>query len=232
MDTKEFQVGLRFTTPLLGSVPLQKDIFVKYIQTKARELDPELAANEVESIQDVAQRGATGFFKDKDDKAFLFDYQVKGFLNEAAKVLKDTWPRKKKAEMEEGAFDTFIGAKVKNYVFVTPRQIPLMYEGEITQNARPLRGMTAQGPRISLVTSDQVDNASITFNLTVLTLSGLKTEHLVELLSFGKFQGLGGWRTGGWGRFEVTEFEEIYQEEVVLKKPKRVKALRGYPACE
>jgi hypothetical protein len=85
--------------------------------------------------------------------------------------------------------------------------------------------MTAQGPRISLVTSDQVDNASIAFNLTVLTLSGLKTEHMEELLSFGKFQGLGGWRTGGWGRFEVTEFEELYSADMVLK-PKRVKALR------
>jgi hypothetical protein len=143
METREFQVSLKFTTPLLGSVPMQKDIFAKYIQTKARELNPEDAANELESIDDVAQRGATGFFKDKDGKPFLYDYQVKGFLNEAAKVLKDTWPRKKKSEMEEGAFDTFIGAKVKNYVFVTPRVIPLTYVGEITQNSRPLRKLSA-----------------------------------------------------------------------------------------
>jgi hypothetical protein len=219
METQSYKVRLNFTTAILGSVP-HKDIFAKYIQTKARELDPELAKQEVESIQDIEERGATVFFRNKENHPCFLDYQIKGYINEAAGVLKDTWPRKKKSDMGEGDWGTYIGTVVKKYLWVFPRQIPIQFEGEVTQNQRPLRGMTPQGPRVSLVTSEQIENAWIEFEIKTLNLGGLKIEHIEELLSYGQFQGCGQWRTGGHGRFEVAQLEEICGQ-----KPKGVRAL-------
>jgi hypothetical protein len=221
MEIQKYNVELKFITPILGSLPASKEVFTKFIQSKARDLDPEQAEEEIESIADLSERGVTQFYR-RDGKPCLKNYQVKGFLQEAANTLKDQWPRKKKGSDGEG-FATYLSTQVKRYVFIGPTFIPLNFNGEVTWNERPLRGMTQQGPRTSLAKSEQIEDATINFQIEVMTISGIKEEHLQELLSYGKYCGLGQWRSGSYGSFEVVKFE------AASGKPRGIKALRSNP---
>src|SRR5689334_1170656 len=95
---------IRLITEMLGTVPKNRDVYTKYIADKARqqlekdagkdiplasgdeatsEAIEELLKLEPETIQEVEERGWTGFHDTNGDgtgKFFLYDYHVKGFL--------------------------------------------------------------------------------------------------------------------------------------------------------
>ena len=180
------------------------------------------AAEELESIQTIEDRGWTGFFEDADGP-FLLDYMIKGFLCEAARRLKtgDTGGGDEVKQLQD---------KVKGYVFLDRRKVrlprpdsvkewgedeekPLItYDPETKKFRceRPLRAQTAQGPRITVVRSDVIlAGACIEFGLRVLRGGGVTRGILEDILSYGQFQGMGQWRTGGWGRFVVKTLEKV-----------------------
>jgi len=58
MKVEKFDVELTFTEDVLGATPKSKDVYAKFIQTKA----PKGAgAEEPESVQDAEEGGWTGF---------------------------------------------------------------------------------------------------------------------------------------------------------------------------
>src|SRR5581483_2984458 len=188
MDITVYKVKLKFTEDLLGTVPKNKEIYKAFIATKAASRED--AEEEVATVAEIEEKGWTGFHTDEKGP-FLYDYSVKGFLCEAARTLK-----------QHGALKQLMD-KFKRYTFVTPRKI---YLPKIAQdpNERPLRALTAQGPRVALVRSDVVPAGSrIEFQLKVLDQSGIKLPLIKEVLEYGSLMGLGQWRSGGFGRFEV-----------------------------
>lgn len=196
MEATIYNVKLKLTEDMLGTTPKNKEIFAAYIQTKAKELDPELAKEEVENIETVEERGWTTFMKDEKGY-FIYDYMILGFLKEAGRAIKQIGLIKQ------------LQSKVSQFVFVFPRKIRLP---EIAPEPleRSIRGQTAQGPRTFLGRSDYISaGTDLEFQLHVLGQSGLKKPAIKELLSYGQYKGLGQWRNGSYGRFKVVQLKEI-----------------------
>jgi hypothetical protein len=189
---EKYHIELTFTEPLLGTAPLNKELYDTYIATKAPEgID---STGEVDSIEEMTEKGTTGFHRLDDGSPILYDYMVKGFLKDACGMLART--------PESGSSKIRAYKKIiDGLVFVTPRQIPIILNGfEIGILERPLRAQTAQGERIALARSEMIrEGASIAFDLLVL---GQVTESLLrEWLEYGALRGLGQWRNASYGRF-------------------------------
>lgn len=205
VEEKKFRlVGLQ---PLLGGVALDKEIFTKYIATKARDFEKESAKEDVENVIDENEK-VTGFYRDVETgNVIIKGYQIKGFMKEAAKALKD----------QLGLASCV--SKIDNFVFIAEDNIPVMRGGEWIKQPdnfleRPLRGETPQGPRVSLAKSEQICGDWY-IDITVKVIENKKTAKSValdmgvveELLSYGQFKGLLQWRNAGYGSFRIEEIE-------------------------
>lgn len=205
VEEKKFRlVGLQ---PLLGGVALDKEIFTKYIATKARDFEKENAKEDVENVIDENEK-VTGFYRDVETgNVIIKGYQIKGFIKEAAKALKD----------QLGLASCV--SKIDNFVFIAEDNIPVMRGGEWIKQPdnfleRPLRGETPQGPRVSLAKSEQICGDWY-IDITVKVIENKKTAKSIaldigvveELLSYGQFKGLLQWRNAGYGSFRVEEIK-------------------------
>jgi len=100
--------------------------------------------------------------------------------------------------------------KIDRLVFVFPRRVHFMRDGEFIKSPdgmveRPLRAMTMQGPRVTLARSDMLkEGATLKFEIELITnKEGVNKEFIFDLMTYGRFQGLGQWRNGSAGRFIV-----------------------------
>jgi hypothetical protein len=77
-------------------------------------------------------------------------------------------------------------------------------------NERALRAKTAQGPRVTLVRSEQLPEGTCFDCMLEVIESEISDTVLRDLLDQGYRRGFGQWRTGCWGRFvyELTSDEE------------------------
>jgi len=193
-------VTATFTEPLLGSSPLSKDIYSKYIeslQVKRVDALQEGDADEQKTVPEVdTEKGVTGFHRDGVG-LFVYDYAVKGFFKEAGNILKDKLGEKN------------LRSKLDNYLFVFPRRVYLldsdskpigMPHGVLE---RPLRAQTMQGPRVTLAKSEMLNaGTKIAFRVELIDGHPLKhPERIIEaILDYSKYKFLGQWRNGSYGR--------------------------------
>lgn len=146
---KEIKVKLTFTEPVLGTCSGDPDIYTTFIASKspdANTLEDEVAAIGVDG---VVEKGKTIFPKLDDGTPFFYDYQIKGFFKDTCGGL-----RRVKGTVSSGikAFKK----EIDKLVFVEPRNIPILFDGEIGECCRPLRAQTMQGERVSLALSEQI----------------------------------------------------------------------------
>ena len=194
MSESIYEVEIEITEDLLGTISKNKEVYATYIASKAAEI--EQREEEISTVTEIEERGWTGFHTD-DKGPFLYDYVVKGFLCESARTLKQFGALKQLQD------------KFKRYVFVTPRRIRLPQIAEKPLE-RPLRAMTAQGPRVTVTRSDVVTaGARLVFQVTILDGAGITQKCLEKVLDYGKYMGLGQWRSGGFGRFKVIRVDEV-----------------------
>jgi len=189
-----FKVTLTFCQPLLGTVPLNREVYSTYVAAKRPDNDAD-AEEELATIEEELEQGTTGFHK-VDGAPFLYDYQIKGFFKDACSMLR----------REKGSRSSKLTAHKKiidGMVFVYPRRIPIELSGPITYVERPLRAQTAQGERIALARSEAAPEGS-KISFTVKIRGGMTGEDLREWLEYGADRGLGQWRNSGAGRFEFT----------------------------
>lgn len=194
-----YKIRITLIEDLLGTVPKNKELYTDYIASKrppaSVENQPEGVDDELDAVPEsikVEENVGTGFFTDADG-IYLYDYQFKGFLKEAANNLKD----------QLGIMA--LKSKVDNFVFVSPRNI-FLQEAPNDIFERPLRGMTPTGPRVALAKSDRVyKGLSFEIEITVLAHAEINQAVLETLLDYGIFKGIGQFRNGGWGRI-VWEF--------------------------
>jgi hypothetical protein len=188
----KYRVTLTFTEPLLGTAPLNKELYGDYIATKAPEGTD--TGDEIETVEELTEKGTTGFHRLADGTPILYDYVVRGFFKDACGML---------ARAPESG-----SAKLRAYrkvidglMFVTPRRLPIALNGgAIGIMERPLRAQTAQGERVALARSEMVpEGASIAFD--VLILGQVTAALLREWLEYGALRGLGQWRNASYGRF-------------------------------
>jgi hypothetical protein len=186
----EYAVTIRLIEPMLGTVPKDAEVYSTYIESRKPK---EISENESETVDVSEERGWTGFHKDAEGY-FLYDYIVLGFCKEAANILKDVLGVKA------------LRKKVENYVMVKPRRIRLPEPKGALE--RPLRAQTMQGERVTLARSDYIaEGTELSFVLDVLGHKEITEDVLRKLLEYGTRKGLGQWRNGGFGRFEVVRFQ-------------------------
>jgi len=193
----QFVVTVTFTEPLLGAVPMNKELYGDYIATKAPTAEP--PEDEMTSVVELTEKGTTGFHR-VDGIPILYDYVIKGFFKEACSMLRRC-PGTVSSKMT--AFKKIIDG----LVFIEPRQMPISVVGEIGILERPLRAQTAQGERIALARSEMLGRGS-SMTFTVKTLGSVVSEDtLREWLDYGALHGLGQWRNASYGSFtyELTE---------------------------
>jgi hypothetical protein len=217
----KYSVKIKVIDELLASAPANQDVYKKYIESRAKEEKPDevatLPAEEQEKV------GWSVFHQDYSG-LFIFDYMIRGFLKEAASSV-------------SGKAITAYKSKIDRFCFVMPRRIYMLrIGGEIlkpysrTQQTeeyceRPIRAMTAQGPRVSLKRSNLVRNVEFVFEVWVLPLGQREiTEKVLRSwLEYGQYQGLGEWRSGSYGRFTY-ELAVIEKGTPLVEDPKKDKA--------
>lgn len=190
MQTVQKHVKVKLTEDLLGTIPMNREVYSAYIES----LKPkDNAEDESENVTEREESGWTTFLRDKERGLYVYDYYVKGFFKNAANVLKSDLKIKN------------LRSKVSDLLFVTPRKIYLNCKEPDFILERPLRAQTAQGPRITLAKSDAIKAGKIIeFDVILLTAKGeLKPDIIEKLLEYGKLQGFGQFRNGGYGRSEV-----------------------------
>lgn len=192
METREY--NLTFFENLLGGVPLRKELYKNHVATTemANDIHDEEFADELSMVRE-ADEIMTGFYSDSEG-VYLMDYQIKGFMKEAGNILKDIVKIKA------------LKSKLDNFLFITPRHIWLA-EKPSGLLERPLRGMTARGPRIALAKSEYVKAPlTIKIGIQMIPHKELNFEVIETLLGYGELKGIGQWRNGSYGRFK---FERI-----------------------
>lgn len=209
-DKSEYDVKIKLLEPMLGTLPLQESIWESYMagkMTKQAKKDG-LSASEIkERIEadldclpdelDTA-KGLTGFLRNAAGEPVVNDYFIKGFFKSAAHCLKQYGTTKQLQD------------KVRKYLFITPRQIVVgKPDEELAVVERPLRAQTPQGERTAIARSQAIPaGREIAFRITVL--QEMLTDDLVKgLLEYGSFMGLGQFRSGSYGQFEVVKFKEL-----------------------
>lgn len=201
---KKIKVKLTFTEPVLGTWPANPNVAREFIASKAPDaatVEDEVAALGADA---VADKGMTVFPRDPDGRPIFYDYQIKGFFKDSCGMLSriggKTETGKKKAVNESGRITAY-KKTIDGLIFVEPRMIPIVFDGEIGDCQRPLRAQTAQGERISLANSEEIPaGATCEFSVTLLDESHEKA--VLEWLDYGSMRGIGQWRNSGNGRFD------------------------------
>ncbi len=188
----DLKVKLTFIENVLGLLPGNPKIYRSYIASKAPDastLEDEVADLGVDK---VVENGSTVFPREN-GVPYFYDYQVKGFFKDACGALRRA--------------PSYASASVKSYkkiidglVFVFPRKIPVLFEGEMGICERSLRASTPQGERIGLAISEEIP-AGATMEFTVSCMNAEDLDLVREWLDYGYYRGLGQWRNSGKGRF-------------------------------
>lgn len=185
-----YTVTLTTTEPILGTAPLNKELYAEYIASRINDVD---VLDEIDSVPDAIEKGTTGFHRDANGAPILYDYVIKGFFKDAAGMLR-------RVDGTKSSKLTSYKKVIDGLVFARPRTIPIVTTEEVGILERPLRAQTAQGERVALSRSEMIAaGATITFTLDLL--SDKLEPAIREWLDYGANRGLGQWRNGGYGTF-------------------------------
>ena len=224
---ENINVKITFLEGPLGTAPNDEDVYRNFIGSKAPDatsLEDEVAALGADA---VAEKGMTVFPRDGKGNPIFWDYQIKGFFKDSCQMLgrvggKDESGKKKK--VNESSKLTAYKKIIDGLIFITPRQIPIHMDGEMTVCQRPLRAQTMQGERVTLAMSEECPAASTIF----FTVSCLSPEHAAavrEWLNYGFLRGLGQWRNSGRGKFVWEELDKngaVIGGNAALSDPERL----------
>jgi hypothetical protein len=192
MDT--YKIRITFIEPILGTVPKDKDIYESYIASKAALTDEQIA-EELATVENVEEKGWTGFHTTPDGDPMIYNYMIKGFLKAACGSMR-------RVSGTKSAKLTAYKKIIDGLVFVEPRTITLSIPDgqEMGILERPLRAQTAQGERVTLARSDTCP-AGTQAEFEIKVLGGVTKGLLIEWLDYGQFNGLGQWRNASYGSF-------------------------------
>jgi len=202
------KVRITLVQEMLGTRNANPDVQLEHIIKKSgdeariqEELEatpPEDTVAKMTTVFPRMPEGMTGA-----GKPIMWDYQMKGFLKEAARTLaelvKDVRIGKSKFSKltSNRLFDCMVG--------VYPRHILLNGEmGPI--ETRPLRVESWNGTRVALAASETM-KAGTTFDVEIRALSDDLDPIIEQCLDYGAFKGLLQWRNAGFGRFTWARIE-------------------------
>lgn len=190
-------------SPILGSQPANEAIRTQFIASKAPDSDLSEEERELFEADERQTRGLSVFARDPEhnDQVILLDYMVRGFFKAALAALQKQLGVKS------------YKSKVDKYLFVSPRRIPLLRNGqpiyeEDDEYERPLRADTPKGPRVGLQASERIETPwSIDIELRLIAndesakSKSLSWKAVETALDYGALSGLGQFRNGSFGTF-------------------------------
>lgn len=196
MELKEMKIRITFTEPMLGTASANPDLHREFIAEKAP--TPEETGEEMQALnaEETFEKSMTVFPRNAEGQPILWNYQIEGFFKDACGMLKrvgDSESAKIKAYKKE----------IDGLIFVEERQIPIQTDKPIAILQRPLRAQTAQGERVALASSEQIEAGAV-IEFTIGMLIDRK-KAVREWLDYGKLRGIGQWRNSGMGRFTWEE---------------------------
>lgn len=204
------KIKITLTEEMLGTKAANHDVFADFIASKAP--DDDLRKQELDTAEHREEAGTTIFHREPETgEIIIWDYQIKGFLKEAADIMRQSATEEKPEEGKKKTRGKKWGSaksKFDNFVFVYPRIIGLGKKEADTICERPLRCQTMQGPRVSVARSEVVA-AGTSFEIEIKILEGgpVSKEMVLQCLDYGQYKGLGQWRNSGKGRFSYEIIE-------------------------
>lgn len=209
-----------FLEGVLGTSTADEEIYRNYLAGKAPTLDivdeeaATIAASS-ESVDEQFGRAMTIFPKLDDGTPFQYDYQVKGYFKDTCGALnrltgKDPETGKKGKAVNESSKMKAFKKEIDGNIFVFPRRIPILFDGELGVCQRPLRASTPQGERVALAASEEIP-AGATMEFWVLCMNEGHVKAVMEWMDYGILRGTGQWRNSGKGRFtyELIETRDV-----------------------
>ena len=206
METRKYRLtGL---SPILGTQPANESLRTDFVATKAPSTELSEEERELFEAYDNSH-GLTVFPRDPDadECIIILNYMIRGFFKSAF-----------------GALQSQLGikahkSKVDKYLFVSPRRIPILRDGEPIYDEddefeRPLRCETMRGARVALQGSERIMtpwSVDITLHLipnpASKTSKALTFEAVETALGYGQLCGLGQFRNGSFGTFSWERIE-------------------------
>jgi hypothetical protein len=212
---KQYQVEIELIEKLLGTQPTEPKAreFLKEVFPEKEDEEVPLAGGV--SAEGVVPEVPKQTFYTHDDRPVLMDYQLKGFFKEAAVTLPEhLGVAGRKSEFPSSGT---IKGYIDRWLFIAPRHIDLLNASGLRKDkvdgsmVHYLRGMTRRGERVAPLDSDYMDEGTrMKFIVSVLKTCSITDDGVKEWLKYGE-EGLGllGWRTAGYGRFKVVNFEAL-----------------------
>lgn len=191
-----------FVTEYLGSLPGSKQIYTDYIASKAP--DAMTMAQEIELYgqEDVENNKRTKIPRDADGDLCILDYQVRGFLKNAAEALKRAGILNVTAYVKNLSQLVFISGSEEFTPALKTIKLIKPEKAAISLNERPLMANTPKGQRVGIASSESLPPGT-TFEFYLSLLNKKFEPAVLSWLEYSWFSGLGQWRTAGHGRFRV-----------------------------
>ena len=146
------------------------------------------------TIEDLEDKGWTGFHRDENGSFFIYNYVVKGAIKSSIETLQENGVITKIPAYKKW-IDRMIDVKPRRIFFIPDKK-----EAEVLE--RPLRTMTPKGERVTVVRSDIVDiGTEIEYEVILLKNGKSLTMDVIEQALAN--MALGQWRgSGGYGRVD------------------------------
>lgn len=192
------------TAPLLGTQPADSSLLTRSLARRDAELsgrDKKAIASDASMTTVFARSSAHG------DCLVLMDYMLRGFFKSALTALSP----------DLGILA--VKTKVDRYLFVSPREIPIMRCGvylceEDDEFQRPVRVDGPYGQTMTLQSAERVDTPwELRFTLRLLQndrtsrSNPLSWDAIESALSYGMISGIGKFRNGSFGTFDWRQLE-------------------------
>ena len=149
MKMATMKVKIELLEEMLGTSSANPDIHREFIASKgpnAQTMEEEVAAI---GVEEATEKAMTIFPKFEDGRPFMWDYQMKGAFKDACGMLY-------RAKWSVSAGIKAYKKIIDGLVFVAPRKIAIVFDGEMGDCQRPLRASTPQGERNTLASSETV----------------------------------------------------------------------------
>lgn len=132
----------------------------------------------------------------------LMGYQMKGFFKAAAKACRN------RPDSESSVEKNYV-SRIDQDVNIVKKYAPIEWgpDNRFHNLQRPLRGQTAQGPRVALANSELI-KAGAHVDLEISFPIERYVTLLTEWLNYGYYVGLLQWRNAGYGRFMYQILDE------------------------
>jgi hypothetical protein len=213
IERSTLKVRTTFTEDLLATSSGKPEVHAEF--QASRSADAQKMEEETATLpaEEVTEKASTVFHVDPKG-LFVWDYQWRGHIKEVIGHM-----------CELGQFEVLSKWTHKRAcdgaIFVTPRRIYLMRDGEHLLKPdgtlqRPLRATTLQGDRVALARSEYCKAGTYCeFEVTLLESLDKKSawyeinlDLIKQCLDFGIMKGTGQWRSGGYGRYTYEILEE------------------------